>query len=150
MEEHKDFDKKAIGWLERADLWIYMTIGAAFVFLLVVAFIFSWVDFFKTVSGHPMKSILILVSETLLALIILEILGTVINYLKVHTIQLEPFFYIGIIASIRRILSAGTHHPIGVGVDNAIFQQYLWDVGMNAGVIFLLSLSLFLFSKKKS
>ncbi len=147
MEDN--FSKKGVAFLEKADMWIYMAIGVAFIVLLAAAFIFAWADFFKTVQTAPMKSILVLVSETLLALIILEILGTVINYLKVHTIQLEPFFYIGIIASIRRILSAGTHHPIGVGIDDHAFGQYMWDIGMNAGVIFFLSVALFLFSKKK-
>lgn len=149
MEDSVEFNKKAIGWLEKAELWIYMAIGGAFVLLLAVAFSFAWFDFFKMVLTSPMKAILTLVSETLLALIILEILGTVINYMKVHTIQIEPFFYIGIIASIRRILAAGTHHPIGAGIEDRLFSQYLFDLGINAGVIFFLSLALFLFAKKK-
>jgi len=124
-------------------------IAFALMFLLGAAFIFSWADFFAHVAKAPMQSVFRLISETLLALIILEVLGTIINYLKVRTLRLEPFFYIGIIASIRRILAAGQHHGLAEPMSGPAFNQYLWDIGVNSGAIALLTISFFLFAKRQ-
>lgn len=149
METKTPFDAKVIGWLERGDRAIYVVIAVALIFLLVAAFFFAWTEFFRHVLESPLKSIFALIGETLIALIILEVLGTIINYLKVRTLRLEPFFYIGIIASVRRILAAGPHHGLTETMSLSEFNQYLWDIGLNAGAIVLLTVSFFLFSKQQ-
>ncbi len=54
---------------------------------------------------HPSRdSIIHLVNDVLLALIILELLWTVIRFLKKQKFILGPFLAIGIIAAVRRIL----------------------------------------------
>ncbi len=149
MEVKPRFNDRVLVWLERGDRGIYTMIAVALIFLLAAAFLFSWTEFFRHVLEAPLKSISALISETLVALIILEVLGTVINYLKVRTIRLEPFFYIGIIASIRRILAAGPHHGFTEEMGPADFQQYLWDIGINSVAIVLLTIALFLFSRQQ-
>ncbi len=49
-------------------------------------------------------SIINLVNDVLLALIILELLWTVIRFLKKQRFSLSPFLAIGIIAAVRKIL----------------------------------------------
>ncbi|MFY9268539.1 MAG: phosphate-starvation-inducible PsiE family protein [Candidatus Manganitrophaceae bacterium] len=136
-------------WLERGDRSLYTLIAAAFLVMAGITFIYGWAVFFMTIRSGLLKAVFVLVNEMLLVLIILEMLGTILNYLKVHAILLEPFLHIGIIASIRRILSAGAHHSITEPLVGDALQAYLWDVGINAVVIILLSVALFLFSKGK-
>jgi uncharacterized membrane protein (DUF373 family) len=149
MEVPQRFNDRVLVWLERGDRGIYIMIAGALIFLLVAASLFAWIAFFRHVLEAPLKSIFALISETLVALIILEVLGTVINYIKVRTLRLEPFFYIGIIASIRRILVAEPHHGFTEEMGPADFQQYLWDIGINSVAIVLLTVSFFLFSRQQ-
>ncbi len=57
--------------------------------------------------GHIAQGIIEIVSGLLLVLIIMEMLGTVIHYLQVHTTSLRPFLFIGIVSATRSILSIG-------------------------------------------
>ena len=67
-------------------------------------------------------------------LIILELLWTVVRFLKKKKFVLGPFFSIGIIAALRRILlieaqtSAATHVEV----------EKLYEIGLSAGVVLVL------------
>ena len=60
-----------------------------------------------------LQSILMVINDVLLVLIIMEVLWTVLRYLKRQKFSLNPFFAIGIISSIRRILVIGAQMSIG-------------------------------------
>jgi uncharacterized membrane protein (DUF373 family) len=86
------------------------------------------------------SSIIALVNDVLLALIILELLWTVIRFLKKQKFFLGPFLAIGIIAAIRRILlieaqtSLLEHTPVGK----------LYEIGLSAAVIIILMVAYYL------
>jgi uncharacterized membrane protein (DUF373 family) len=86
------------------------------------------------------SSVIALVNDVLLALIILELLWTVIRFLKKQKFILAPFLAIGIIAAIRRILlieaqtSLVEHTPV----------DKLYEIGVSAGVIIILMVSYYL------
>ena len=75
-----------------------------------------------------------MVNDVLLSLIILELLWTVIRFLKKQKFILAPFLAIGIIAAIRRILlieaqtSTMAHTPV----------EKLYEIALSAGVIIVL------------
>lgn len=79
-------------------------------------------------------SVILLINDVLLALIILELLWTVNRFLKKQKFVLGPFFAVGIIAALRRILlieaqtSAMEHVPV----------DKLWEMGLSSVVILLL------------
>ena len=79
-------------------------------------------------------SIIALVNDVLLALIILELLWTVVRFLKKQKFLLGPFLAIGIIAGVRRILlieaqtSLMDHTPI----------ERLYEIGLITIVILIL------------
>jgi uncharacterized membrane protein (DUF373 family) len=81
-----------------------------------------------------------LVNDVLLALIILELLWTVIRFLKKQKFSLGPFLSIGIIAAIRRILlieaqtSLMKHTPV----------EKLYEIGLGAFVIIILMIAYYL------
>ena len=86
------------------------------------------------------SSMIALVNDVLLALIILELLWTVIRFLKKQKFSLGPFLAIGIIAAIRRILlieaqtSLMEHTPV----------EKLYEIGLSAIVIIILMVAYYL------
>ncbi len=75
---------------------------AALLLLIACTFIFYYA--MLNILSPTRDSIIHLVNDVLLALIILELLWTVIRWLKKQKFILGPFFAIGIIAALRRIL----------------------------------------------
>jgi len=86
------------------------------------------------------NSVIALVNDVLLALIILELLWTVIRFLKKQQFSLGPFLAIGIIAAIRRILlieaqtSLLEHTPV----------EKMYEIGLSAIVIIVLMVAYYL------
>ena len=86
------------------------------------------------------SSVIALVNDVLLALIILELLWTVLRFLKKQKFSLGPFLAIGIIAAIRRILlieaqtSLMTHIP----------HEKLYEIGLSAVVVIILVIAYYL------
>jgi uncharacterized membrane protein (DUF373 family) len=80
------------------------------------------------------SSVIALVNDVLLALIILELLWTVIRFLKKQKFLLGPFLAIGIIAAVRRILlieaqtSLMEHTP----------PEKLYELGLSAVIVIVL------------
>ncbi len=90
---------------------------------------------------HPSReSIIHLVNDVLLALIILELLWTVIRFLKKQKFILGPFLAIGVIAAVRRILliEAQTSFMEQVPVEK------LYEIGLSAFVILALMVAYYL------
>jgi len=111
---------------------IIFHVVAALLLLVACGFILFYA-FLNILSPSP-ASIIALVNDVLLALIILELLWTVIRFLKKQQFSLGPFLAIGIIAAIRRILlieaktSLMEHTPV----------EKLYEIGLGAVVIIIL------------
>jgi uncharacterized membrane protein (DUF373 family) len=79
-------------------------------------------------------------------LIIMEVLGTVIHYLKSHATSLRPFLFIGIISATRGILSIGARLSVeAVSTDE--FYHSMIELGVNALAILALGITLRLLGK---
>lgn len=91
------------------------------------------------------SSVITMVNDVLLSLIILELLWTVIRFLKKQKFILGPFLAIGIIAAIRRILlieaqtSLMEHTPV----------EKLYEIGVSALVIIILMAAYYLYAKSQ-
>lgn len=81
------------------------------------------------------------ISDLLLALIIMEVLGTVIHYLKAHATSLRPFLFIGIVSATRGILSIGARLSVGE-VKPGEFTNAMIELSVNAAVILALGITL--------
>ena len=103
-------------------------------FLLLVACGFILFNASLNILEPSRTSMIALVNDVLLSLIILELLWTVIRFLKKQKFILGPFLAIGIIAAVRRILlieaqtSLMEHTPV----------EKLYEIGLSAGVIIVL------------
>lgn len=136
--------------LERGDSIIYTIVGACFFLGGFIALGYSFWDFINSIYTRPLtppnfaSMIIQFVSDLLLVLIIMEVLGTVTNYLKSHTTSLTPFLFIGIISATRGILSVGARLAVG---ENVNFNQAMIELGVNAAVILALGITLKLLGK---
>jgi uncharacterized membrane protein (DUF373 family) len=141
--------------LDRGDSLIYSIVGVCFFIGALFALGYSFWDFSAgiapvfTLSAQPSAiagAIIQLVSDLLLVLIIMEVLGTVIHYLKAHATSLRPFLFIGIVSATRGILSIGARLSVEK-VDPTEFSRAMIELGVNAAVILALGITLKLLGK---
>ena len=141
--------------LERGDSLIYAIVGISFFLGGIAALGYSFWDFGSSLWTffHPdphaplpplsdiASAIIKLVSDLLLVLIIMEVLSTVIHYLKSHATSLRPFLFIGIISATRGILSIGARLSVeAVKPDD--FYRSMIELGVNALAILALGITL--------
>ncbi len=106
--------------LDKADSVIYAIVGISFLIGALFALGYSFWDFGSNVifaihTQSPSRladAVIGFVSGLLLVLIVMEVLGTVIHYLKSHATSLRPFLFIGIVSATRSILSIGARLSI--------------------------------------
>jgi uncharacterized membrane protein (DUF373 family) len=135
--------------LDRANSVIYAIVGVCFLLSGLFALGYSFWQFSMLMGGtldpaHVVEGIITLISDLLLVLIIMEVLGTVIHYLKLHTTSLRPFLFIGIISATRGILSISARLAVGHVPD---FTGAMIELGVNAAVILALGITLKLLEK---
>ena len=134
---HKvDLTEKFRKLLVKADILFHIL--AALLLLVACSFMFYYA--LLNVLHPSRNSIIHLVNDVLLALIILELLWTVIRFLKKKKFLLGPFLAIAMIAAVRRILlieaqtSTMEHVPV----------EKLYEIGLSAVVILILMISYYL------
>jgi uncharacterized membrane protein (DUF373 family) len=127
-------------WLER---WGYITAGVSFLFLGMIVFIYGWYVFYGAMGDGVLGASLVLMNDLLLVIILLELFRTVLNFLKTHTISLEPFLYVGIVAAIRKILTTGAQETVLGATSDQHFNRYIWDIGLHGLLILALVLAIF-------
>ncbi len=151
MAERTDKPMKAVvSWMKWLEQWGYMTAGFSFLVLGMLVFGYSWVAFGTTVKAAFLPAALTLVNDLLLVIILLELFRTIIRFLQTDVITLEPFLNIGIIASVRRILTSGAELAHLTEVPEELFQRYLWDIGLNVVVVVVLTLASYLVHRSQA
>ena len=136
-----------IGWMETLDGMGYVTAGFSFLLLGMIVFAHAWYAFVTTFAAGVLPAVLAMIHDLLLVVILLELFRTIINFLKTFVITPEPFLYIGIIASTRRILTIGAEaYSESLGQEQ--FERYLQDVGLNVLVIVALVFAVYLARKR--
>ncbi|NOZ68841.1 MAG: hypothetical protein GXP46_06280 [Deferribacteres bacterium] len=123
-------------FLLKADILFHVI--AAILLLIACGFMLFYA--FLNILEPSRYSVIALVNDVLLALIILELLWTVIRFLKRQKFSLSPFLAIGIIAAVRRILliEAQTSLMEHVAVEK------LYEIGLSAVVVIILMIAYYL------
>ena len=73
----------------------------------MLVFGYSWFAYVQSVEKAFLSATITLLNDLLFVIILLELFRTVLGFLQSDRIRLEPFLHVGIIASVRRILTAG-------------------------------------------
>lgn len=144
---HESLSKWVQGmkWLDR---WGYITACLSFLFVGMLVFVHSWVAFIQTSSSDFLLATIAFINGLLLVVILLELFRTVLGFLQDERIRLEPFLHVGIIASVRRILTLGAEKThLRVTTSPEVFEQYVIDIGLHIIVIFMLIVALYLIRK---
>ncbi len=140
--------------LDRADTFIYAVVGACFLLGAILALGYTFWDLsvqafvvipLQKAADQPSTAagaIIQFVSGLLLVLIIMEVLGTVIHYLKSHETSLRPFLFIGIISATRSILSIGARLSVSGGNSEGGFTSAMIELGVSAAVILALGITI--------
>lgn len=129
--------------LEALDGVGYVTTGMSFLAVSIVLFVRAWYVFAMGVGSDAVLAVLGLVHDLLLVIILLELFRTTINFLKTKVITLEPFLYICVIASTRRILTTGTQISYMDELTDVVFNRYLMDLGANVLVVVALIIAVY-------
>ncbi|MBF0327558.1 MAG: phosphate-starvation-inducible PsiE family protein [Nitrospirae bacterium] len=137
MEQEK---KNATELFRRALVSIDIIFHVVAALLLLIACGFIMYYAFLNILTPSRDAMIHLVNDVLLALIILELLWTVIRFLKKQKFILAPFLAIGIIAAIRRILLIEAQTSFMEHVP----AEKLYEIGLSAGVIITLMCAYYL------
>lgn len=82
------------------------------------------------------------INDLLFVIILLEILRTVIGRFTNGSYQLESFLVIGVIASVRSILTVGATLTLGSDISSEKFDRLLFELSASAVITLLLVISL--------
>lgn len=154
-EEHSS---RSAELLERADTIVYTVVGICFLIGALITLIYAFWGFWTQIAGvldnragfDIANAIIQFVSDLLLVLIIMEVLGTITHYLKSQATSLRPFLFIGIISATRSILSVGAKLSI-VGSRNQPSDDFLHamvELGVSAAVVLALGITLKLLGRE--
>ena len=107
------------------------------------AAIFAVVRLFTTAPFYP-DGMLQAINDILFVVIILEIARTVIARFNSGFYQLSRFLVIGVIASVRHILSVGSSLTLSVGKTQEAFERGIIELLVNGGIVIALVLAIFM------
>lgn len=111
---------------------------------LLVSALFMLIFTISNFSEISISSILLVINDVLFVLIIMELLWTVIRYLRRQEFSLNPFISIGIISSLRRILMLEAQMSMAGHAEN---YYLLSELGLNTAIVFVLVIAYFLINK---
>lgn len=94
---------------------------------------------------YTQHSISHIISDLMFVLIIMELFRQVMRQINRHSFSLNPFIFIGVIASIRGMLL--TQMKLGMGESD--WEGGVLQLGVHAGIVLILVFSLYIYSKGK-
>jgi uncharacterized membrane protein (DUF373 family) len=132
--------------LRTGDSILYAVVGISFLLAALVSLVYSYWDFSSIVwSVHEPRNvasaIIRFVSDLLLVIIIMEVMGTVIHYLEEHKTDLRPFLNIGIVSATRGILSISAKLSVET-LQGQAFIDAMIELVVNVTVILVLGITL--------
>lgn len=143
--------------LERTDTFIYSAVGLCFLIGALFSLVYSIWDFTARIQGATgpitngvvASAVIQFISDLLLVLIIMEVLSTVLHYLRDRATSLRPFLFIGIISATRSILSIGARLSVaGSNMHQEEFNRAMIELGVSATVVLALGITIKLLGRE--
>jgi uncharacterized membrane protein (DUF373 family) len=123
---------------------VFHVVLTALLFLVALgAVVFTVVRLINTVPFYP-NGMLQAINDILFVVIILEIARTVIARFNTGFYQLSRFLVIGVIASVRHILSVGSSLTLSIGKTPEAFERGIIELLVNGGIVVALVLAIFM------
>jgi uncharacterized membrane protein (DUF373 family) len=132
--------------LRTGDSILYAIVGISFLLAALVSLVYSYWDFSSIIRNiheprNTAAAIIRFVSDLLLVIIIMEVMGTVIHYLEEHKTDLRPFLNIGIVSATRGILSISAKLSVET-LQGQAFIDAMIELVVNVTVILVLGITL--------
>ncbi len=143
MGERKDFNLKAESFFKRIEAFFNICIVAILLVACAYLIFIIAIDFVRP-TPTP-KIIMHVINETLLVLIILEIVWTILQFIRENRIFLGPFIIIGIISAIRRLLFIEARSSY----EKHLSMEELYEVIVTAFIVLILIISYYLAMKAR-
>jgi uncharacterized membrane protein (DUF373 family) len=129
--------------LDRVEDIFHLILTVMLFGVAVGALVMTFIRLFSTVPFFP-NGMIQAINDILFIVIILEIARTVIARFKDGFFQLSRFLIIGVIASIRHILSVGSSLTLSDNKSQEAFERGIIELGVNSGIVLALILGIFL------
>ena len=130
-------------FLDRVEDLFHLVLTVVLFGVAVGALVMTFIRLFSTVPFFP-NGMIQAINDVLFIVIILEIARTVIARFKDGFFQLSRFLIIGVIASIRHILSVGSSLTLSDNKSEEAFERGIIELGVNSGIVLALILGIFL------
>jgi uncharacterized membrane protein (DUF373 family) len=140
--KEQSLTEKTVRLILKADVLLHFIVA---VVLILSCFVITWFAF-REMFPLTRSSVMHLINDMLLVLIILELLWTVIRFLRKKKFSLAPFLSIGIIAAIRRILLIEMH----TSTLESVPVEKLYEIGLSAGVVLVLMIAYYVAYKSSA
>lgn len=123
---------------------IFHVVLTALLFMVALgAVVFTVIRLFTTSPFYP-NGMLQAINDILFVVIILEIARTVIARFNTGFYQLSRFLVIGVIASVRHILSVGSSLTLSIGKTPEAFERGIIELLVNGGIVLALVVAIFM------
>lgn len=113
-------------------------------FLVALGAVVFTVERLLTTAPFYPNGMLQAINDILFVVIILEIARTVIARFNTGFYQLSRFLVIGVIASVRHILSVGSSLTLSIGKTPEAFERGIIELLVNGGIVIALVLAIFM------
>lgn len=117
---------------------VFHVVLTALLFLVALGAVIFTVQRLLTTSPFYPDGMLQAINDILFVVIILEIARTVIARFNTGFYQLSRFLVIGVIASVRHILSVGSSLTLAVGKTPEKFERGIIELLVNGGIVIAL------------
>ena len=135
--------------LDRAEDAFHIVLTIALFGVALGALVFTLIRVFTTQPFFP-TGMLQAVNDVLFIVIILELARTVIARFRDGFYQLGRFLIIGVIASIRHLLSVGSSLTLNTGKTQEAFDRGIIELGINTVIVLVLVFGIFLTQRAPS
>lgn len=130
---------RPVQWLFRLDELVHILVALTLVVIALCILGHTIIN----VKVLEIESLLKAVNMVLLVLIVMELLWPVLTFLKKAPFSLNPFIYICIISSIRRILLVEAEMSIG----NYDHDEFIMEMGISVGTILVMIIVHYIYNK---
>ncbi|MHB1630054.1 MAG: phosphate-starvation-inducible PsiE family protein [Bacilli bacterium] len=132
---HGTRDKLVAGLSITEDV-IYIVLAVLFALTSISIIVeFIWTLQFNSYATFIEDSL----DHFLIVFMLIELMHTILLFLKTHRFRHEPFLMVGMIAGIRAMLILSAHHT---AMGRTATTSYIWELGVTAGVILVLAIAL--------
>lgn len=121
---------------------IFHVVLTALLFLVALGAVVFTVQRLLTTTPFYPNGMLQAINDILFVVIILEIARTVIARFNTGFYQLSRFLVIGVIASVRHILSVGSSLTLSIGKTPEAFERGIIELLVNGGIVIALVLAI--------